>query len=414
MNDRLFLIDCAANDARYNYEQLARSVFEFRPGSLAAGNTNLFDYFASILAAIVSNDDFSIVDESLAVQITGGGNSTSDRDADAEQRAEWDTETRLRWLLERIRQSRSRVTLATSGTTGPAKSITHHVGTLLASVQVSEKHQSDIWALTYQPSRIAAIQVFFQLVCNLNPAIHLYGVSPDAAAERIQAHQVSHISATPTYLKMLTSGGEVYPTVRAVTVGGEVSDQNGLRRLRSAFPNARFRNVYAASEFGTLLHAEGDVFAVPDPLRDAVDIRDNRLWLRHDMVASSLASQLQNGFYDTKDIVEVVSTDPLSFRVIGRESDWINVGGAKVNPHVVEAALLQIAGIRDVRVYGQPNSVCGYFVAAEVVVDPDASVEVRTIRSLLREKLPSAAVPRIIEIVDQLAITEAGKKRRLL
>ena len=79
------------------------------------------------------------------------------------------------------------------------------------------------------------------------------------------------------------------------------------------------------------------------------------------------ASPVGDAWFDTGDDVEVVSNDPLSFRILAREQDWVNVGGHKVNPHEVEDLLRSHPDIREARVFGRKNSVMGQVLCSEVV-----------------------------------------------
>jgi len=98
--------------------------------------------------------------------------------------------------------------------------------------------------------------------------------------------------------------------------------------------------------------------------------------------------------------------------IVGRDDSTINVGGSKVYPLAVEQFLLQQEGVVEARVFGQPNPITGFLVAAEVVleagVDPAAA---RTaILGACREGLASYQVPRVFKMVDAIAVAQSGKK----
>ncbi|AMV31850.1 Triostin synthetase I [Pirellula sp. SH-Sr6A] len=315
-------------------------------------------------------------------------------------------------LSSRVLASKSHIVLSTSGTTGDPKPIRQSIGNLARAVQISPKHGNDVWGLAYQPTKIAGIQVLLQALCNGNTLVNLFGLPVPTAREWIRRFQVSHLSATPTYFRLLAADTEAYPLVQAVTVGGEVADASIRARLGQLFPNARFRNVYASSELGTLFHSHGDSFLVPDSVRNSIRIQEQRLWVHQDLVAENLRSQCVDGFWDTGDSVEVLGDEPLQIRITGRRSDWINVGGMKVNPHEVETALCSLPGVLDARVFGVPNSVTGSLVAAELSIEPSSSLRVADVRQLLQGILPTHAIPRVISFREGLVISPTGKKER--
>lgn len=315
-------------------------------------------------------------------------------------------------LAARILSSSSHITLSTSGTTGSPKPIRQSISNIARAVQISPKHANDVWGLAYQPTKIAGLQVLLQALCNGNTLVNLYGLPAPAARERIREFQISHLSATPTYFRLLAADSEPFPLVKAITVGGEVADAKLRTRLQQIFPNAKFRNVYASSEMGTLLQSAGDAFLVPESLRNMVRVQEGRLWVHQSLLAENLQNNHSEEFWDTGDEVEIVSDDPLQLRITGRRSDWINVGGMKVNPHDIEAALSAMPGVLDARAYGIANSVTGSLVAAELSVDASFSLSIADIRKRLQGLLPAYAIPRVINFNKGIAISPSGKKER--
>src|SRR5262249_1229734 len=69
------------------------------------------------------------------------------------------------------------------------------------------------------------------------------------------------------------------------------------------------------------------------------------------------------GSFNTHDAVQLAGG---RFRILGRASDLINVGGEKVYPAEVEDVLMQLDGVRDACVFGKANPVTGQVVAARV------------------------------------------------
>jgi acyl-CoA synthetase (AMP-forming)/AMP-acid ligase II len=106
------------------------------------------------------------------------------------------------------------------------------------------------------------------------------------------------------------------------------------------------------------------------------------------------------------------------FEFTGRRSDVIVVGGAKVFPRRVEEILRRVPGVADARAYGLPSAITGELVAAEIVLAeplPDATTADRIRAAALavcRESLEPHSVPRVLDIVKQLATTAAGKTSR--
>lgn len=339
--------------------------------------------------------------------------------------------------------------LFTSGSTGLPVRVEHTLATLGRAVRTSAQHADDVWALALPPTHIAGVQVALQALANWNTLVDVTRLRADDAAEAIVRNGVTHVSATPTYYRLLAATKRIMAGVRAATVGGEPSDQALLGALREVFPNARLRNVYASTEAGTVLESEGDVFRIPREMEGRVCIRDGRLWVARALMGRVVIGETvkrlggeavigetvrrsggeavkrspghgftvsrSHGFtvspshwHDTGDCVEVVSEAPLRFRIIGRWQEWVNVGGDKVNPREVEGVLRTHPAVLDVVVYGRANSVTGALLEAEVV-RREAQLTETELRAFAAAHLQPFKVPRIIRFVERLATGRSGK-----
>ena len=315
-------------------------------------------------------------------------------------------------LISRIRNSEKwELTLFTSGTTGKPKRITHNLRTLTKAVKISETNSDDVWGFAYNPTHIAGIQVFLQALLNLNYIVRLFMLPKDQILRAIQKHEITNISATPTFLRLLLDAKGEFLSVRRITSGGEKFDENLRLPLLKMFPNARILNVYASTEIGTLLAADGEVFTVNGQLRDYVKILDSELYVSGDFTGSSTDFILQEGWFQTGDRVEVVSDEPLKIKFIGRVNESINVGGNKVFPTEVEEYVNSFPGVRCSIVYGKKNSVVGNIVLCDIETD-GTKLEEKQILDYLNTKLQTYKIPRIIKFVDKIDVTRTGKISR--
>ena len=114
----------------------------------------------------------------------------------------------------------------------------------------------------------------------------------------------------------------------------------------------------------------------------------------------------------TGDLVE--KTEDGFLKMIGRNSDIINVGGEKVFPSEIESVLMEIPNIVDCIVIGRPNAITGQAVCAQVVIQAgiDKKVIKREIRHYCRRILSNYKVPQIVEIVEKTNVGHRFKKLR--
>jgi acyl-coenzyme A synthetase/AMP-(fatty) acid ligase len=119
----------------------------------------------------------------------------------------------------------------------------------------------------------------------------------------------------------------------------------------------------------------------------------------------------EDGWFITGDIVEVVGD---SLRILGRDSDVINIGGEKVFPAEVENILLQIPGIEDVIVCGEKNFILGNIVVANIKTKPgiNPTLVKKMARKLCLKKMSSFKVPQKIQIVSEISCGDRYKKMR--
>jgi acyl-coenzyme A synthetase/AMP-(fatty) acid ligase len=299
--------------------------------------------------------------------------------------------------------------LYTSGSTGLPKLVRHRLGSLTRTLRVGARHGDDVWALAYNPTHIAGIQVLFQAFFNGNTLVDVFGLSRDEIYERLREQAVTHISATPTFYRLLLPANAPVPTLRSLTLGGERADHALLAKLESAFPMARKHNLYASTEAGTLLVSDGEAFCIHPALEGKVIVRDGELWVAKELLAEFDGVSCED-WYSTGDRVEIVSESPLRFHIIGRGNDFINVGGAKVDPAEVESIIRIFPGITEVRVFGRPNSVVGTILCAEY--SASAPVAESDLRLHLATRLQPHKIPRMMKKVDIIATTRSGKVSR--
>lgn len=315
------------------------------------------------------------------------------------------------------------VVLFTSGTTALPKAALHTWRSLAARVRVAPDLEDSRWLLTYALSAFAGVQVLLHVLHN--GARLTLGDGPPAALAELGARDgVTHVSGTPTFFRFLlaTAPADLLDRLplRQVTLGGEAVDQPVLDALRERFPSARLTHIYASTEMGACFSVHDGRAGFPasylesEALPAFLRVVDGELWIRspHGMRGYlEEAEPLEGGFFRTGDLVELRG-DRVHF--LGRRSERINVGGSKVYPREVEEVVLEVAGVRAVRVSALPSSLMGQLVAADVVREAEAEAGAlrAAILSHCRDRLAPHKVPRRLRFVDRLEGTASGKLAR--
>jgi long-chain acyl-CoA synthetase len=142
---------------------------------------------------------------------------------------------------------------------------------------------------------------------------------------------------------------------------------------------------------------------------------DGRLWVR---AKSAMLGYLNapspfddEGFLDTGDEVVV---DGEWLRILGRRGEVINVGGSKVFPAEIESVLLEMDGVSEVSVHGEPHPITGQVVIATVrLTNGETPRDFRIrMRQHCKDRLPAFAVPAKVVLSNERLYNERFKVMR--
>ncbi len=322
--------------------------------------------------------------------------------------------------------SPSRILLETSGSSGKPKHVWHTVQSLSRGVKLAPKHRKDRWGWAYPPDHLAGIQVLFQALLNGNLLVDLYKSVPAEVNLALERHSITHISCTPTFLRMMLTEQCDHPRLERLTTGGERLDSLLVSRFSRMFPNARLTNIYASTEVGALLVSHDDGFVVPERLEGKVRVKEGELWfhrsLRVDEPSTTAPTDhssipvdhvKDDDFWPTGDQVEILDERPLKFRFLSRSHEGFNVAGFRVDPVRLETLARSHPGVADARFYGIPNSITENLVACDLVAAQGAE-ELKTAewQAWMRPQVQRHEVPRIVRWVAAIDTTTSGKVKR--
>jgi acyl-CoA synthetase (AMP-forming)/AMP-acid ligase II len=203
-----------------------------------------------------------------------------------------------------------------------------------------------------------------------------------------------------------------------ITYGTEVMPESTLQQLHKVLPDIRLKQTYGLSELGILRSRSksSDSLWVQVGGEDyETKIVDGILWIR---ARSAMLGYLnaptpfdEEGWMNTGDMIE---EDGDYIRILGRQSEIINVGGQKVYPAEVESTLLQMDNVKDVVVFGEQNPIMGNIVTARVnLSEPETPNAFRKrMRAFCRDRLASFKIPVRVEISQQDQFSARYKRMR--
>lgn len=402
----VFLYDSEA----YSYDDLLQAISGSDTYCRLYRTKDLFSFFVNMIKALAAGKPLTLIDADInACEIDG----VEENDIDLEQAFDPKAYQSMGDVVAALQQSQSEITIFTSGTTGQPKKVVHSISTLTRNVRLGEKYVGQIWAYAYNPTHMAGLQVFFQAFENQNTLVNVFGKQRDEVYRQIAERQITHISATPTFYRLLLPFEKSYDSVVRVTLGGEKSDQHLYDAIGQIFPKAKINNVYASTEAGSLFAAKGDCFQIPKDIRDKFKVVDDELLIHKSLLGSSESFKFTDEFYHSGDLIEWVDKEASLFRFNSRKNELINVGGYKVNPGEVEKAITSIEGVCQALVYGKANSILGNVLCADVQLAEGVALTELDIKKHLASQLQDFKIPRRIKIVEEMALTRTGKLKRL-
>jgi acyl-coenzyme A synthetase/AMP-(fatty) acid ligase len=324
-------------------------------------------------------------------------------------------------LLVRLKKDkRPGLVLFSSGSTGKSKAAIHDFVPLLEKFRVPRHCQRAITFLLFD--HIGGINTLLYNLSNAGCVVTTEERSPDAVCAAIEKYRVQLLPTSPTFINLLLIS-EAYKrydlsSLEMVTYGTEPMPESTLKKFHDLFPDIRLLQTYGLSEVGILrskskssdslwvkIGGEGFETRVVDGM---LEIKAQSAMLGY---LNALSPFTEDGWFKTGDVVEVEGE---YFRILGRKSEIINVGGEKVYPAEVESVLQLMESVEDVAVSAESNPITGQIVKAKVKLNTSETVGDFRKRMYLfcQDKLPKFKIPQKVVLVNETMHGERFKKMR--
>jgi long-chain acyl-CoA synthetase len=256
------------------------------------------------------------------------------------------------------------------------------------------------------------------LILRGTPTVISNDYLPQSLIDMANRHRCSVAPLIPmVFAHLVAVAHGKFQSIRTLISAGAPLPAGTSRRFRERF-GIDVHSFYGCSECGGITYdrrgasvERGTVGAALDNV--TLSTRSARLRVKSEAVAAGHLLDARTfhpfpeGLYETDDLVEVRDGE---IALTGRASDLINAAGKKVNPREVESVILQIEGVREAMVYGEPAGARGEVVAVAIVGLPNVTREL--VREYCRERLSLYKVPRIVKLIDEMPRDERGKVKR--
>ncbi len=311
--------------------------------------------------------------------------------------------------------------LFSSGTSGDPKGAVHDFTALLEKFQTRRKALVTLNFLLFD--HWGGLNTMLHTLSNGATIVTVSDRSPEGVCALIEETGAELLPATPTFLNLLLLSG-AYKTrnlqsLKVISYGAEPMLESTLRRLREVFPHLTLQQTYGLIEVGVLrsksredgslwvkLGGEGYQMRVVDGI---LHIKTKSTILGY---LNAEAPITEDGWFITGDAVH---QEGEYFRILGRKSELINIGGEKVYPVEVENCIQALENISEVTVYAEKNPIMGNILCAKVrLTDYEDPKEVAVrVKNHCQLKLARFKVPVKVKVVDEVHYGDRFKKRRV-
>jgi acyl-CoA synthetase (AMP-forming)/AMP-acid ligase II len=328
-------------------------------------------------------------------------------------------------LLDEIKTSgRPGLVLFSSGSTGKPKGMLHDLA------RVADKFRNARTPIVAIPflmlDHFGGINTLLAITASLGTVVTAASRSVAAICQAVAEHRVELLPTTPSFLTLLAASDLParydLTSLQRITYGTETMPQATLDRIRALFPKVELQQTYGLSEVGVLRsqsRPDGSLWVRIGGAGFETQVRDGILWIRSDYrmlgYLNAPSGFDAEGWFNTQDRVEVDRDgDGEWFRILGRITDLINVGGQKVYPAEVEDVILSQPNIDDVVVTGEKHALLGQIVVARVRLAANEPMDVLRlrIRKACSARLAAYKVPAKVLLIEQDIYSARFKKLR--
>ena len=310
-------------------------------------------------------------------------------------------------FIESLRSKKhAGLVLFSTGTTGRPKAILHDLTLFMQRFETPRPTLKTINFLLFD--HIGGLNTLLHTLFNKGTVVAPKSRSVKDILATCAEHEIEVLPTTPTFLRMMLMSGlipdSVPETLRIITYGTERMDQPTLDALCEFLPNVDFRQTFGMSELGIVRvksEARNSLFMKVGGEGVETRVVDNVLEIRSEtrMLGYLNADSPfdEEGWYNTKDIVE--ERDGY-YKVTGRTSEVINVGGLKFMASEVERVALQYEHVELAKAEAKPNPITGQHVELTVQSAANCDIDKACLKAFLSEQLANHMVPKRLQVAS--------------
>jgi long-chain acyl-CoA synthetase len=311
--------------------------------------------------------------------------------------------------------------LFSSGTSGEPKCAVHNFVKLLEKFHERKRALRTLNFLLFD--HWGGLNTMFHILSNGGVVISTKERSPENICRLIEMYSIELLPASPTFLNLLLLS-EVHTrynldSLELISYGTEPMLPATLSKLKLVFPNVKLLQTYGLIEVGVLkTNSKSDDSLWVKLGGTGYDLRvvDGLLEIKAESAMLGYLNYptpfTEDGWFKTGDVVEV---DGDYFRILGRKSEIINVGGEKVFPIEIENVINEVSNVLEAMVYGEKNPITGNIVVAKIrlIEEEDKTIFIKRLKNHCRTKLENFKIPVKVVIDNSPQYGSRLKKNRV-
>ncbi|MEK7434963.1 MAG: class I adenylate-forming enzyme family protein [Cyanobacteriota bacterium] len=323
------------------------------------------------------------------------------------------------------------IALFTSGSTGDEKivvlseeAIFNNTNSVIKNMNLTNPENIAIILPLYHSFALIT-QLFTSLITGANIFLKDNSCFYGELIEFIKNKNINTIAGVPTTFKtILLDKGNIFNSVKHITVAGAALEIDFSKQLKEFFPNAQIWVGYGLTEAGPRVTAieYNDINFLKGSVGKSIDDVEIKISLDGEVLVKSLSTM---NFYldnkkDTKNKIKLdylhtgdtgyIDKDGYLY-IIGRKDDIFMSGGEKIAPLMIENVLNSYEKIDMAIVYPEDDIILGKKPVAILKLKND-NITTKEIYNYCLKYLDKSITPRIFYKTDEIPLTHNGKIKR--
>ncbi len=342
----------------------------------------------------------------------------------------------LKYSERNITKNDTALIMFTSGSSSKPKAVIHSFENLLNSAKRFNNLVPNIkgkkWFASLPFYHIGGFSIIVRSLFTASSLVIPDTLEHSSIESAIKKNKPNFLSFVPATLQRFIINKFKFPDeVEMIFIGGGPAIQNlSISAIQLGYP---IYHVYGSTETFAMITAAGPEIIkkfpktsgkpllgceikVMDDYGKELDhlcegeivVKTNSLFNRY--LCLSDQKFISDGFFRTGDIGHL---DKNGLLFIERRKDsFIISGGEKIDPRELKNAILKIGGIEDVFIVGIADDKWGEIAAALIQPGKNIAITPELLITLLRDRLPSFKIPKVIKFTDKMPKNELGKLDR--